>query len=305
LESSSQKDTDRVREHYEKWPFPGVSFGGREGLILLRYLTEVLSCSASARKKVVDVGCGTGHGTIAVARHFPDVDFVGLDLSTASVQKAKDGARECHLDNVDFRRGDIRDRSTLPTDSFDLAISAGVQHHIEDGRTAFANLVSLIGNGGTVILWLYGRYGRTRHSLNQAFLDLVTQGKSIDERERIAVEFVSQLGQQHVVNSGFYSPHGSGIEGLNWLLAHRQWLTDQMIPPYEHCYTMPEILSLFHDNKISFDKWLGVSTRLESHTSSSVLLDEFRSLTPDEQLVAIDYLIKPEYYFVSGIKKMG
>ncbi|UCG61750.1 MAG: class I SAM-dependent methyltransferase [Candidatus Zixiibacteriota bacterium] len=303
LNRRSHKDTDRVREHYEKWPFPDVSFGGREGLILMRYLNEVLNSSPSGRKRVVDVGCGTGHGTIAIARHFPEVDFVGLDLSAASIRKAQDGAEEAGLRNIDFHQGDIRDRGSLPSDSFDLAICAGVQHHIKDSGRAFANLVSLIRNSGTMILWLYGRYGRTRHNLNQAFLDLLTQRKSLDERERIAVEFVNQLGQQHVVNSGFYTPHGDGTEGLNWLLAHKQWLTDQMIPPYEHCYTMREILDLFHGNGIRFDKWLGISTQLESHTSSPLLLKEFRGLTPDEQLLAIDYLIKPEYYFVSGTRK--
>jgi ubiquinone/menaquinone biosynthesis C-methylase UbiE len=297
-------EDDSVKEHYEKWPFPDLSFTGREGLVFLRYLHEVLHKDVSAGKKVIDIGCGTGHGTIAVASHFPRVQFIGLDLSTASIQKANETAKENRLSNIEFIHGDVRDRSTLPAGLFDLAISAGVLHHIENVARAFANLSGLLRDNGVIIMWLYGRHGRIRHSLNQAFINMLTRNKSLDDREKIAGEFVSQLGGQYAVDSGFYTPRGSGTDGLEWLLSHKQWLTDQMIPPYEHCYTMKEILSLFREHGFRFRKWLGVSTRLESHTSSALLLEEFNQLASEERLLAIDCLIKPEYYFVSGQKEL-
>lgn len=294
---------DAVKQHYEKWPFPDVSFGGNEGLILLRYLHEILDGGTPGTKRVIDIGCGTGHGTVAIAVRFPDVNFVGLDLSAASIQKAGEIAGENNVRNIKFMQGDIRDRSRLPGGEFDLTLCTGVLHHIENARDAFANLAGLVRPGGKVILWLYGRYGRARHRHNQAFIELLSRDRTPDEREQIAREFVIQLGEQYAADTGFYTPRGSGNAGLAWLLNHGQWLADQMIPPYEHCYTMNDILALFHDNGFNFAKWLGVSINPESYTTSPILLDGFTRMTADEQLLAIDLLIKPEYYFVSGRKR--
>ena len=277
-----------------------MSFAGREGLILLKYLRETLKQASEKELKVIDVGCGTGQGTIAIASHFTNVRFVGLDLSATSIQRANANAKQKRLENITFIQGDILDRDRLPADIFELVISTGVLHHIKNVDEAFSNLLSLLKHDGTIILWLYGRHGRTRHSLNQAFIETLAHGESLEKREHIAVEFIDQLGRQFADNSGFYTPCGSGVEGLEWLMKNRQWLTDQMIPPYEYCYTMEEILSLFRSHGVNFEKWLGVAAELDTYTSSAILIDQFRQLSLEKRLIAIDYLIKPEYYFVSG-----
>lgn len=297
---SINEDSGSVRSHYEKWPFPDAFFVSREGLILLKYLKEVLKQEFEKPLKVIDVGCGTGQSTIAIASHFPNVRFVGLELSATSILKAQANAKETSLENITFIRGDILDRDSLPTGTFDLVISTGVLHHIENADEAFSNLLSLLKQDGPIILWLYGRYGRMRHSLNQAFVQTLGKDESLDKREQIAAEFIDQLGRQFAKDSGFYTPYGSGVEGLNWLVKNRHWLADQMIPPYEYCYTMEEILSLFRTHGISLGKWLGMPIDLGSYTSSAILIDQFEKLSFEERLIAIDYLAKPEYYFVSG-----
>jgi len=303
LSSGPNDDVESVRNHYERWPFPDTFFSSREGLLLLKHVKEILKPDPSKKLNVIDVGCGTGHSAIALAGQFTDVRFVGLDLSSTAIQKAELYAREKGLKNITFVQGDILDRDRLPPGLFDLMISTGVLHHIKNVTQAFVNLLSLLKADGHVIFWLYGRHGRMRHSLNQAFIDILTRGHSMEEREHCATEFVGHLGPQFAVHSGFYTPYGSGSEGLNWLIRHRQWLADQMIPPFEHCYTMEEILSLLHAHRVKFTKWLGVITRLEAYTTSAALIDHFNKLPFEERLIAIDYLIKPEYYFVSGQKE--
>ena len=91
---------------------------------------------------------------------------------------------------------------------------------------------------------------------------------------------------------------------MKWLREHKQWLADQMIPPYEKGYTLTEILNLFKHNNILFEHWLGVPTQLNHYTSSLLLLSQFENLSDDDKLITIDYLIKPEYYFVIGRKKL-
>jgi SAM-dependent methyltransferase len=295
---------DTVKSHYEKWPFPDADFVGREGLILLRYLKGVLQQVPERPLQIIDIGCGTGQSTIAMARHFPNIRFRGLDLSDVSVQKARANAKESGLDNINFITGSILDRASLPDDVFDLVISTGVLHHIENADRAWANLLGFLKPGGIIILWLYGRHGRMRHSLNQSFIHMLTMNEAVNRQEQIAAEFINQLGRQYAQNSGFYTPFGSGVEGLHWLLTNRQWLADQMIPPYERCYTMSEILSVFQKHEIRFEKWLGMPVDLNAFTRSPLLIEQFEKLSFEERLIAIDYLIKPEYYFVSGKKEI-
>lgn len=70
-------------------------------------------------EKVLDLGCGTGAGTLFLAREFPAASIRGLDLSTEMIGKAQ---AKIGLDpdaRVSFRTGDA---AKLPfgDDSFDL-----------------------------------------------------------------------------------------------------------------------------------------------------------------------------------------
>jgi len=73
-----------------------------------------------------------------------------------------------------------------------------------------------------------------------------------------------------------------------------------MIPGFEQSVTLDEILALFEQNNLQFVKWLGVSPRLSRYTSSRLMLECFGKLSPHDRLIAIDLLLKPEYYFVAG-----
>src|ERR1700693_3236850 len=55
---------------------------------------------------VVDVGCGAGIDSIIAARMVgPSGSVIGLDMTPAMVEKARAGAKEAELPNLDFRQG--------------------------------------------------------------------------------------------------------------------------------------------------------------------------------------------------------
>lgn len=293
-----------VKEHYERWPFPGSGFLSREGLLLLKYLnqwlgTEVKDKADKEAPSFIDVGCGTGDTIIALARHFPGARFLGVDISAPSLDTARRQAKVAGVNNVTFEQSDIR-TGLAHLGQFSVVMCAGVLHHIKDMAQAFKQVVRLIRQEGYAVLWFYGSHGRQKHRLNRLFLEELTKNMPPSETLSIAHDFLEQLGNQYAVNSGFYSPKGSGEEGVAWLLENPQWLADQMIPAFEQSVTMKEILILFKQNNLQFFKWLGVSTHLKSRTLSPRLLERFDTLSFYEQLTAIDYLIKPEYYFVVG-----
>jgi len=292
----------QVTAHYESWPFPGLDHGSRESLILLRSLTEWLGKrETEAREaRVIDVGCGTGHTVVALAKHFPEVEFVGVDAAEGVLDTARSHAESMGIENVKFALADIA-HELADCDPFDIVLSLGVLHHVPQLAEAFGRVARLVKRGGHLVVWLYGRFGRARHLLNQQFVAMLASDDP-DERLDVARAFLKELGPRFAVDSGFYTPRGSGEEGIEWLLEQPQWLADQMVPALEYSLSLPDILDLFSHHSLEFVKWLGVPTELAHYTTSSVLIDRFRGLSARDRLRAIDCLIKPSYYFVAGKK---
>lgn len=293
-----------VKIHYESWPFPGSDFLSKEGLIFLRHIKKCInkeSLRYSSKIRVIDMGCGTGNTTLSLAKIFPRVLFFGIDISKKSIQAAIQAAETKNLKNVTFiHQSYNEDISSLGR--FNIVINLGSLHHVKDIDSAFQNISKLINENGSFIVWLYGQYGRLKHNLNQQFIQILVKNMMQKELFRVAESFLEEMGPQFAIETGFYTPKGQGEEGLDWMLNHPQWLADQMIPAYEHGFTMSEILHYFKKNNLSFWKWFGVSTHLKTYTSSNFLIGYFQRLSPHDQLIAIDYLIKPSYYFVSGKK---
>lgn len=54
------------------------------------------------RLVLVDVGCAHGHQSVGLARRFPDIDVVGLDVSPRAIEEAKRAANEAGVGNTTF-----------------------------------------------------------------------------------------------------------------------------------------------------------------------------------------------------------
>jgi len=81
---------------------------------------------------VVDVGCGAGIDSVIAARMVgPTGSVLGVDMTPAMIEKAREGAREAGLENVEFRKGLAE---SLPaTDGWaDVVISNGVLNLFPD-----------------------------------------------------------------------------------------------------------------------------------------------------------------------------
>ena len=290
-----------VAAHYRRWPFPSVEHRSREGLIFLRTVARWLEVMQGT-PRVVDVGCGTGHTVIALARQFPDVEFTGIDLVEQAVLAARNRVADEGLCNVRFVRADLA-QPVEHVGRFDVVLCLGVLHHLPDLRLGFKHASSLLSQDGRIVLWLYGRYGRERHRLNQELLRLLGADLRDGERLGLARAFLEDLGEPLMLNTGFYTPYGSGPEGLDWMLEHPEWLADQMIPAVEHSVTLSEILSLLEDSDLELEKWLGVDRDPQAYTSQPLLLERLRQLPDVRRLLAIDLVLKPAYYFVTGVRR--
>jgi arsenite methyltransferase len=97
---------------------------------------------------VVDVGCGAGIDSIIAARMVgPTGRVIGLDMTPAMVEKARAGAKEAELNNVEFRQGLAE---TLPVaDGWaDVVISNGVLNLFPDKLAGLQEMARVLKPSG-------------------------------------------------------------------------------------------------------------------------------------------------------------
>jgi SAM-dependent methyltransferase len=122
---------------------------GSEWLPSVPDLHERLSTSPRAR--ILDLGCGTGTSSIAMARSYPHVEVVGIDLDHASVLEARTAARAAGLgDRVTFHLGDAADEQI--TGGFDLVTIFEALHDMGDPAGALRTARRLLAEDGSVLV---------------------------------------------------------------------------------------------------------------------------------------------------------
>lgn len=101
--------------------------------------------------RVLDYGCAHGHYTVALASMFPELSFVGVDLSESNVKKAAAWAGDVKLENIKFFLDDATDTS-LTCGMFDLIIAAEVIEHVAQPQRLVDNLAANLNEGGRMVL---------------------------------------------------------------------------------------------------------------------------------------------------------
>src|SRR5437867_4470402 len=99
-------------------------------------------------ERVIDVGCGCGGTTIALARRVGPAGLVlGIDISAPMLERAAETARAEGLANVRFENADAQTHR-LPPGAFDVVYSRFGIMFFADPVAAFANLRAALRPGG-------------------------------------------------------------------------------------------------------------------------------------------------------------
>ena len=106
------------------------------------------SAAATPGERALDVGCGCGTTSLALARSVGATgEVVGVDLSSIMLQRAMESAAAAKLTNVVFRRLDAQ-TAPLGSDVFDLVFSRFGVMFFADPTAAFTNLRAALRPGG-------------------------------------------------------------------------------------------------------------------------------------------------------------
>ena len=105
-----------------------------------------------AGQTVLDIGSGAGFDSFIAAQAVgPSGKVIGVDMTDAMLDKARDSAKLMGLSHVEFRHGYIEELP-VPDDSIDVAISNGVINLSSDKYLAFREIFRTVKPGGRLFL---------------------------------------------------------------------------------------------------------------------------------------------------------
>ncbi len=97
---------------------------------------------------VVDIGSGAGIDSLIAGRLVgPEGRVIGVDMTPAMLDKARQAAKEAGMDHVEFREG-YAESLPVPDGWADVVISNGVINLCPDKATVFAELYRILRAGG-------------------------------------------------------------------------------------------------------------------------------------------------------------
>jgi len=105
---------------------------------------------------VLDVGCGRGRSTVALARAFAQSTMLGLDPHAPSIQAAHDSARALGLGNARFVTCAVEELAAAqaageaPPGPFDLIVAIDCVHDMVDPVGALRAMGELLSPGGAI-----------------------------------------------------------------------------------------------------------------------------------------------------------
>jgi SAM-dependent methyltransferase len=239
----------KVQELYENWVYPpplldldeAISKGAFQIGDPKRVFPELFPEQQRRPLRILDAGCGS-HQAALLAYTNPGSQVLGVDLSVRSLKhqlylKEKHGLENLELKQVDLRRIGEMDRE------FDLVISTGVLHHLEDPSEGLGALGSVLAPGGAMSIMLYGKYPRTGVYMLQRAFGLMGIG-----RNKEGVDFVRKtlesLPERHFVK---------GYQ--HWEMSQDGGLVDTFLHPVDQAYDVAGVLSLARRCRLQFQGW--------------------------------------------------
>ena len=222
---------------------------------------------------ILVAGCGTEQAAI-IAKLSPQHEVIGIDLSSNSLKHQQKLIDKHKINNLKLICGDFR---KIKFDKkFDLIISTGVIHHLEDPGSALKYFYNNIKDDGAISLMVYG--DKSTHASNEfrkLFFKLnFKQNKESIENIKKIYNKISPLhpGVIHSKNSSELKSD-SGI-------------VDHILHESEHFYSIKELNELLNINNLIIKNF--IDSKIKSLTKffydDELLLEKIRKLNYIEQL---------------------
>lgn len=100
---------------------------------------------------VLDVACGTGHASLAIARTLPGGRVTATDFSPGMLDRARQKAASLDVGNIEFVERDMQALG-FPDGHFDVAVCAFGIFFVMDMDTQLSHIASAVKPGGRIMI---------------------------------------------------------------------------------------------------------------------------------------------------------
>jgi 2-polyprenyl-3-methyl-5-hydroxy-6-metoxy-1,4-benzoquinol methylase len=114
------------------------------------HILRLASKHIKAGCDVLDAGCGLGRHAFSIARKYPSISIVGVDLSGENISICNGIRKKNHFEGITFHKGDLR--SVDLGQRFDVIICSDVLEYIEEDNRVLDNFQRLLKENGRLIL---------------------------------------------------------------------------------------------------------------------------------------------------------
>ena len=198
-------------------------------------------------KLVLDVGCGSGRWTYAMASLGATV--VAVDLTEAGVEITHQAT--ANFDHVVALQGSVFQLPFRP-ESFDLVVSWGVLHHTPDTRAAFDRIVPLVRRGGQLYVMLYEKHNPVKFACTDV-VRWVLRRLPEDRRYLACKAFIIKSPRLYSLLAKFLicAPYPASGDPLA-ISTLQLGLYDAYAPMFNHLHTREEVAGWFREHQ--FDR---------------------------------------------------
>ncbi len=222
-------DTKNVTEFYKVTPFPNYKDDDNKNTILQKgnknLLAKQFKKFIGYRKRILEVGCGTGQLSIYFGIGTNNEIFA-LDPTIDSLELAKKFINNHNIENVSLINVDIFD-DVLSDEYFDFIWCNGVLHHTKNPYLAFQILTKSLKKEGYCLIGLYNKIGRLR-TIIRKYLFKIFGSKILDLLDPTLKKLKLDKNEKNA------------------------WIRDQYLHPIESLHTIDEVLKWFDKNNIEF-----------------------------------------------------
>jgi SAM-dependent methyltransferase len=181
---------------------------------------------------VVDMGSGAGNDCFIAARETGDTGrVIGIDMTEAMVNKARENAKKLDYENVEFRLGEI-ENTTLDENSVDVVVSNCVFNLAPDKPAAFQETFRILRPGGHLSVSDIITDGILPEALlkeaemyagcvagaldKEQYLEIVreTGFRDVTVMEKRTIDLPAEITDRHDVTEELNKPDGTGIYSI-------------------------------------------------------------------------------------------
>lgn len=180
-------------------------------------------------------GCGTNQAVLTALR-FPGAQVLGTDVSTRSLQVARDTADQLGLANLTLEEASLND--PLHEACFDHVICTGVIHHNADPERPLATLARALKPAGVMELMVYNYYHRQHTTAYQKAIRLLSGARGhqgLLEAELAMTRDLIADGRLPGSMAGFLAAQRDLPEPA---------VADSLLQPVEYSYTVQSLAAM-------------------------------------------------------------